>query len=202
LYILKRLKQKGRLPDVPVFVNSPMATEATTIFRDLNGDLAIPKSDFEEIFKSATFVSGIEESKRLAARTEPCIIISASGMATGGRVLHHLKNLAPDARNLILFVGFQSAGTRGEAFVHGAEHIKIHGMKIPVKAEVGLIDTLSAHADVDEILAWLKHFRHPPKRTFITHGEPLAAAALQKRIEEELHWQCEVPEYLETFELL
>ncbi len=201
LFLLKELKKSGALPDVPIYVNSPMATEATHIFRNLNGDLAITKEQFQAVFQVAKFVTTVEESKRVAAEKRPCIIISASGMATGGRVLHHLKLLAPDPKNLILFVGFQAAGTRGEALMGGADAVKIHGAKVPVRAEVKLIDTLSAHADVDEILEWLRKFQRAPKTTFITHGEPLASEALRKRIEEELHWECEVPDYLETFEL-
>ena len=122
-------------------------------------------------------------------------------MAAGGRVLHHLKTLAPDPKNLILFAGFQAAGTRGEAMIHGAEHIKIHGIDVPVLAEVASIDTLSAHADADEIMGWLKSFSKSPKMTFITHGEPLASTALRRRIDSELGWPCKVPEYLETFPL-
>lgn len=201
LFLLKELKEAGELPDVPIYVNSPMATEATHIFRDLNGDLAISQEDFQAIFNVAKFVTTVEESKRVAAEKRPSIIISASGMATGGRVLHHLKLLAPDPKNLILFVGFQAAGTRGEALMDGADAIKIHGGNVPVRAEVKLIDTLSAHADADEILEWLRKFQRSPKMTFITHGEPLASEALRKRIEEELHWECEVPDYLETFQL-
>ncbi len=207
LFLLNELRKEGEIPDIPIYVNSPMATEATQIFHDLNGDLAISKDQFRELFDIAKFVTTVQESKRVAATKEPCIIISASGMATGGRVLHHLKFLAPNPKNLILFVGFQAAGTRGEAIVNASRDrddrtIKIHGMKVPVKAEVKLIDTLSAHADSDELMDWLKKFSRPPKMTFITHGEPLAAEALRKRIEEELHWQVEVPDYLETFELI
>jgi metallo-beta-lactamase family protein len=201
LFLLKELKEAGELPDVPIYVNSPMATEATRIFRDLNGDLAITREEFQAVFDIAKFVTTVEESKRVAADRRPSIIISASGMATGGRVLHHLKLLVPDPKNLILFVGFQAAGTRGEALMDGADEVKIHGEKVPVRAEVKLIDTLSAHADADEILGWLRQFHRPPKMTFITHGEPLASEALRKRIEEELHWECEVPDYLETFDL-
>jgi metallo-beta-lactamase family protein len=114
------------------------------------------------------------------------IIVAASGMATGGRVVHHLRAFAPDPRNTILFSGFQAGGTRGAAILAGAESVKIHGAYVPVRAEVGLIDNLSAHADCDEILAWLKRFERPPRETFVTHGEPAAADALRHRIEEEL----------------
>jgi metallo-beta-lactamase family protein len=126
------------------------------------------------------------------------IIISASGMATGGRVVHHLKAFAPDPRNLILFAGFQAAGTRGATLAGGAQSVKIHGEYVPVRAEVVCLDSLSAHADYAEILDWLGGFEQPPARTFVTHGEPAAADELRRRIEETLGWRCEVPEYRET----
>ncbi len=125
------------------------------------------------------------------------IILAASGMATGGRVVHHLRAFAPDARNTILFTGFQAGGTRGASIVQGAELIKIHGQYIPVRAEVRQLENLSAHADADEILTWLRGFGHPPRRTFITHGEPDAAEGLRRRIEQELQWPCVIPEYLQ-----
>ena len=124
------------------------------------------------------------------------IIVSASGMATGGRVLHHLAAFAPDPRNLILFAGFQAAGTRGAALAAGAESVKIHGEYVPIRAEVRNLDSLSAHADYTEVLGWLGGFARPPKRTFITHGEPAAADELRRRISETLGWPCVVPEYL------
>jgi metallo-beta-lactamase family protein len=125
------------------------------------------------------------------------IIVSASGMATGGRVLHHLQAFAPDPRNLILFAGFQAAGTRGAALVEGADSIKIHGEYVPVRAEVCNLDCLSAHADYSEILGWLRGFARAPLRTFITHGEPAASDEMRRRIAESLGWECVVPEYLE-----
>jgi metallo-beta-lactamase family protein len=129
------------------------------------------------------------------------LIIAASGMATGGRVIHHLKSFAPDHRNTILFTGFQAGGTRGAAMMAGAPTIRIHGQDIPVRAEVAMLDNLSAHADAAEIVDWMKHFTKTPKRTFITHGEPAAADAMRVRIERELHWECHVPDYLESVEL-
>jgi metallo-beta-lactamase family protein len=122
-------------------------------------------------------------------------------MATGGRVLHHLKRFAPDPRSTVLFAGFQAAGTRGEAMLAGADKIKIHGQYVPIKAEVQLLNTLSAHADADEILVWLRCFEKAPKITFITHGEPIAADALRHRIEEELGWNCVVPDYRDKVDL-
>jgi len=201
LYLIGQLKKSKEIPDVPVYLNSPMAIRATRLYGNFVGEHALTSEESEELCGTARFVTTVEESKHLNTLTEPAIIISASGMATGGRVLHHLKFLAPDPKNLILFVGFQAAGTRGEAMVHGADHVKIHGTMVPIRAEVRSIDTLSAHADADEIMAWLKNFSKAPKMTFITHGESLASEALRKRIQEELHWSCTVPDYLETFEL-
>jgi metallo-beta-lactamase family protein len=131
----------------------------------------------------------------------PKIIISASGMATGGRVVHHLKYYAPDRKNTVLFAGFQAGGTRGAAMTAGAESVKIHGQYVPVHAEIANLDMLSAHADAGELLGWLRNFETSPKTTFITHGEPDAADALRRRIEEELRWNCSVPQYRDGVEL-
>lgn len=151
----------------------------------------------------ARLVHTPEESEALDhSNVMPKVIISASGMATGGRVLHHLEHYAPDPRNTILFVGFQAGGTRGASMVSGAESVKIHGAYVPIRASVEDLHTLSAHADADEILAWLGHFKRPPKRTFITHGEPDASDALRRRIAEQLGWECAVPEFREEVSLL
>jgi metallo-beta-lactamase family protein len=143
----------------------------------------------------------LEESKQLNGRHGHMVILAASGMATGGRVVHHLKAFAPDARNTILFAGFQAAGTRGATIVAGAESVKIHGEYVPIRAEVAALSNLSGHADYTEILRWLEGFEAPPKRTFITHGEPVAADTLRRRIAEQKGWPCIVPEYLESFDL-
>lgn len=201
LYLISQLKATYEIPDVPVYLNSPMAIRATRLFCDFVGEHALTPEECEKMSKTAKYITSVEESKHLNEQTEPSIIISASGMATGGRVLHHLKSLAPDPKNLILFAGFQAAGTRGEAMIHGTEAVKIHGVMVPVHAEVACLDTLSAHADASEILSWLKTFNHAPERVFITHGEPLACEALRKKIEEELKWPCTVPMYLESYEL-
>ena len=126
------------------------------------------------------------------------VIIAGSGMATGGRVLHHLKRFAPDARNTILFAGFQAGGTRGDAMVRGATEIKLHGAYVPVRAEVRNLDQISAHADAAQLVAWLSAFREPPRRIFLTHGEPRAADALRRRIAETLGWSAEIPDYLQA----
>ena len=140
-----------------------------------------------------TYVRTPDESRALNVNPMPKVIISASGMATGGRVLHHLKFCAPDRRNTILFAGYQAGGTRGDAMIAGAKRIKIHGTYYPVEAEVRNLTMLSSHADRDEILHWLRGFAEPPGKVFIVHGEPAASEALRVAIGDELGWDCEVP---------
>jgi metallo-beta-lactamase family protein len=201
LFHLYRLKAQGRIPDLPVYLDSPMAMDATEIFAAHASDHRISAPEVRSVFAMPHYVRSIEESKQLDRSGTPKVIISASGMATGGRVLHHLETYAPEARNLILFAGFQAGGTRGAAMIQGAETIKIHGRYIAVRAEVKNLDMLSAHADADEILHWLRGFRTPPKMTFITHGEAAAADALRRRISDDLGWPCTVPEYRDRIEL-
>jgi poly(hydroxyalkanoate) polymerase-like protein/RNA-metabolizing metallo-beta-lactamase/beta-casp domain-containing protein len=143
-------------------------------------------------------VHAVQESRALDESDWPMVIVAGSGMATGGRVLHHLKRFAPDARNTILFAGFQAGGTRGADMVEGAGSIKIHGEYVPVRAEVRNLESLSAHADYGELLDWLGHFQRPPGRIFLTHGEPDSAEALRKHIAQRFGWASEVPDYLET----
>jgi metallo-beta-lactamase family protein len=151
--------------------------------------------------RTAKIINTVEESKALNRRSGPMIIIAGSGMATGGRVTHHLAAFAPDAKNTILFTGHQAGGTRGARMIAGETAIKIHGEMVPVRAEVDIINNLSAHADGNEIIAWLRGFEQAPRRVFVTHGEPGPADALRQRIENELHWTCEVPDYLEKVAL-
>ncbi len=192
LYHLYRLKSTGRIPDLPVFLDSPMAVNASKIFCDHLGAHRLTPDQCHALCNVAKYVNGVEESKALDRDPMPKVILAASGMATGGRVLHHLKVFAPVARNTILFAGFQAAGTRGAAMVAGAPTIKIHGEQIPIRAEVANLSMLSAHADREEILAWLSRLEKPPRRIFVTHGEPAAAAALQHDIEHKLGWDCRV----------
>ena len=201
LHLLRQLKDKKAIGDIPIFLDSPMAIDASDIFCYLSADHKLSESVARSACGVARYVRDAEESKALDGNAMPKVIISASGMATGGRVLHHLKYIAPDPRHTILFAGFQAGGTRGAAMTAGAESVKIHGEYVPVRAEVLNLQMLSAHADSDELLRWLGHFRVPPKRTFITHGEPSAADALRHRIEEDLKWVCEVPDYLERADL-
>jgi metallo-beta-lactamase family protein len=201
LHYLARLKQRKAIPDVPVYLNSPMAIDATRIYHNHRAEHRLSPDECAAACTVSTMVNNAEESKALNNRGGPMIIISAAGMATGGRVLHHLKAYAPDARNMVIFPGYQAAGTRGAAMITGAEAVKIHGAYVPVRAEIIAMDSLSAHADYTEILAWLGHFKHPPRNTFITHGEPAAADELRRRITETLHWPCMIPNYLNAVAL-
>jgi metallo-beta-lactamase family protein len=201
LIYLHQLKRAKRIPDVPVFLDSPMAIDASEIFSRHDIYHRMSEAEIRAAFAVARCTVTREESKALDADGRPKVVISASGMATGGRVLHHLKSYAPDARNTIAFVGFQAGGTRGAALTSGAELIKIHGQYIPVRARVVNLEMLSAHADASEILGWLRGFQTPPRMTFITHGEPAASDVLRHRIEEELRWACTVPEYRDEVEL-
>lgn len=201
LYLIHLLKAANEIPDIPVFLNSPMAAEATDLYCDHRGEHRLTPDQCRAMCRAAQVVNSVEESKRINGLKDPMILISASGMATGGRVLHHLKAFVSDERNMILFVGFQAGGTRGEAMVNGAKAVKIHGAYIPVRAEVATLENLSGHADADEIMTWLGHFERPPREAYITHGEPAAADALRHRIEEMLGWRCRIPDYLQNVAL-
>jgi len=197
LYHLHRLKAAGRIPDIPVVLDSPMAIDATEIFCRHIKDHRLDANACARVFGAVRYTRTVDESKSLMQNhiNMPMIIISASGMATGGRILHHLRHLASDHRNAILFAGFQAGGTRGAAMTSGAKSVKIFGEYVAIRAEVANLHMLSAHADADEIMGWLQGFESPPRQTFVTHGEPSSADALRHRIEETLGWSCMVPEY-------
>ena len=201
LYHLWTLKQRGEIALVPIYVDSPMATNATNLLCAHMDDHRLPPDVCKEACDIATYVRDTDGSKVLSANPMPKVIISASGMATGGRVLHHIKAFGPDPANTILFSGFQAAGTRGRALVDGARQVKIHGQWIDIRAEVADLPMLSAHADANEIMRWLSNFERPPRQTFIVHGEPAASEALRQRIAAELGWTCSVPRMGESLDL-
>ena len=201
MYSMHLLKQRGVIQHIPAYLDSPMAIDATRIYHAHRGEHRLTREQCEAMCRAATIVNSPDESKALSARRGPMIIISASGMATGGRVVHHLKSFAPDYRNTILFAGYQAGGTRGAAMLRGATSVRIHGTEVPVRAEVTSIDGYSAHADAGEILDWLRGFGAAAATTFVTHGEPAAADAMRARIDHELGWPCEVPDYLQTVDL-
>ena len=230
LYWVKRLEDEKRIPVLPVFVDSPMAAAALARYTERVHELdpemhpeqrddkaphddAAPHSAEvrrriarEErevcVFCTERFrvIKSTEESKQLTASKTPSIVISASGMAEGGRVLHHLKAALPNAQNTVLFAGYQGAGTRGRRLVDGEKTVKIHGEWVPVAAAIERIDSMSAHADANEIMRWLGGFKTAPKQTFIVHGEPVAQDTLAARIQKELGWTARAPQHAETVE--
>ncbi len=201
IYHLWQLRQAGRLAGVPVYLDSPMATSASELMRDYPDDHKLDSADYEAASRAVTYVRDVEESKALTASVYPKVIISASGMATGGRVLHHIAAFAPDHRNTLLFSGYQAAGTRGRKLLEGASEVKMHGQWVPVRAEVLELPSLSAHADSDELMRWLSGFRNAPQQVFIVHGEPDASEALRERIMRELEWRANVPRIGQEFSL-
>lgn len=201
LFCLWQLRQAGRLASTPIFLDSPMAMDASDLLCAHLDDHRLPPSRCRAVCGIATYTRSVEASKEITASPAPKVVISASGMATGGRVIHHLKTFAPDQRNTILFSGFQAAGTRGRAMLQGAREIKIHGQWVPVRAEVADLPALSAHADADELMRWLSGFGHAPARSFIVHGEADASEALRVRIGKDLGWNATVPRQDQAFEL-
>ncbi len=201
MYAIHLLKARGQIHKLPVYLNSPMAASATEVYLRHTPQLRLTAAEAREVVGGVQVVQTPDESRLLNARRGPMVIIAASGMATGGRVVHHLQAFAPDHRNTILLAGYQAGGTRGAALAGGAKTLRIFGQDVPVRAEVAQLDHLSAHADASEILAWLRGLARAPRCTFITHGEPAAADALRQRIERELRWPCHLPYYTETVEL-
>ncbi|KZE35951.1 MBL fold metallo-hydrolase [Chelatococcus daeguensis] len=201
LYHLWKLRSAGRLSKVPIYLDSPMAISATDLLHAHRDDHRLSPEECDAICGIATYTRDVEDSKEISASSYPKVVISASGMATGGRVLHHLKAFAPDQKNTILFSGYQAAGTRGRAMLQGAREIKIHGQWIPVLAELADLPALSAHADSNELMRWLSELRHAPARTFIVHGESDAAEALRVRIGRDLGWDATVPRQDQVFDL-
>jgi metallo-beta-lactamase family protein len=200
IYWLRRLEEESRIPVLPVYVDSPMATRALQFYADRHHELdpeTRPSTRGLAAFatRRMTMVSSPEQSKELVASGIPSIVIASSGMATGGRVLHHLEATLPDARTTVLFVGYQAAGTRGRSLVDGASSVRLKGRDVPVAARIEQLDSMSAHADAGEIQRWLSGFVRAPEMTYLVHGEPPALEALRQRIARELGWPVDVPQY-------
>lgn len=198
LYYVHQLKSNHEIPNIPVYVDSPMATNATHILSKYSQQVRLTKSQIKAVCSDATYINSVEDSKALDHQKFPMILISASGMATGGRILHHIANFAPNHKNTILFSGYQVPGTRGDRMLRHEKEIKMFGQMIPVKAEVVQLNNISAHADYDEMLQWLSRIQKPPRRVFITHGNLESAQALKGKIETALHWSCDIPAYLDS----
>jgi metallo-beta-lactamase family protein len=207
LFFIRELEEQKKIPSVPVYVDSPMAVKATEIFKKRVGDYDLEARILElngkHVFETGRiqFLKDAEQSKALHSIPGRAIIISASGMADGGRILHHLEHRLPDQKNTVLFIGYQAEGTRGRSILEGKPLVKIHGMEIPVRAHIENISGFSAHADYQETLAWLMGFNRPPLKTFIVHGEPDASASLAEKIRTKLGWNAVIPKLNESFTL-
>jgi metallo-beta-lactamase family protein len=193
LYWLFKLEDEGRLDRLPVYVDSPMAIKGLGLYQARRDELDFELVAMRRMLSRFTSVDSARDSKALVENDAPAVIIASSGMATGGRVVHHLLAGLPDPRNTVLLVGFQAAGTRGRHMVDGAKHVKIFGQYVPVHARIEKIDGMSSHADAGEIVRWLRTFPRSPKVTYLVHGEPVAQGALKARIEKELGWNVEIP---------
>lgn len=201
LYCLYQLQQKKVIPDIPIFLDSPMAINVTNLYCSFKDEHKLLTQVCREAFGIATYTSKVQESKKIDSIDNSAIIIAGSGMADGGRVLNHFKHFISNAKNTVLFVGFQAMGTPGRELIDGVSELKIDGKLYPVRATIKSIDIFSAHADYYEVLDWLGYFKEAPKKIFITHGEIEAAQALQKKIEERFGWSVVIPTYLESFTL-
>ncbi len=201
LYCFHEIFRRRLAKPVDVYVDSPMATDVTELFMRSTDHHRLTPDECSDVCSVARYTRSPVESRKLSERKEPAVIISASGMASGGRVLHHIKAFGPDARNTIVFPGFQAPGTRGDALVHGARRVKIHGRQVPIEAEVVQLDIFSAHADQAGLLEWVGAAEKPPRRVFVTHGEPVAADVLRREIKDTLGFDASVPEYRDTVDL-
>ena len=199
LHSLQTLRAAEEIPrDMPVYLDSPMAIQATALYQRHRRLLRLNSREAGALTDGVTMVTTPQQSEKLTRARYPCVIISASGMATGGRVLHHLKAMAPNPKNHIAFAGFQVAGTRGAKLVAGASEVKIHGEYVAVKAEVSQLEGFSGHADANGLMAWMRAFDAAPRQVFVVHGEAEAADTLRLRIKDELGWTVHVPEHLAT----
>ena len=207
LYYFRVLQDQGRMPRIPVYIDSPMAVSVTRVYASANEDLdeemlasvAAGKSELEP--EGVVLVRDRELSKALNAQKGPLVIISGSGMANGGRITHHLQQRLGNPSTTVLFTGYQAEGTLGRRLIEGAQMVHIHGVEVDVRARIEKVNALSAHADQAEMMRWLSGFKKAPKQTFIVHGEPTGQAALQKKIEEDLGWNTVIPTQGDEFSL-
>ena len=193
--------QQDIIPKIPIFLDSPMAINATDLYCTFNDEHKLSPGMCTNVFDIATYTRSVQESKKIDMVKGSAIIIAGSGMANGGRVLEHFKHFISDNRNTVLFVGFQAKGTIGRALVEGTKEIEIHDKSYKVNADIEILNSLSAHADYKEILEWLAHFKNDPKKVFVTHGEEGSALFLKNKIEQRFGWMVIVPKYKESFEL-
>ena len=198
---LSRLHDRQEIPAVPIFLNSPMAVDVTAIYRRHPDEHRLDPAELARMYSLATEIHSVEDSKLLNLRDGPMVIVSASGMLTGGRILHHVRAFGPDPHNAIVLTGFQAGGTRGATLAAGERSLRIFGEDVPIRAEVVQMSSMSAHADAEALLRWMGRVGEPPDSVYVTHGEPSAADTLRVRIAHELGWRARVPEHLERVEL-
>lgn len=207
VFMLKDLMESGQVPRVPVFCDSPLAIKAVEIFlkhseeysdetKQLIGRCGSPLK-----WQGFTFAQTAEESKKINESRSPCIIVSSSGMATGGRILHHLAQRLPDPKNTVIFIGFQAPGTRGFTIKSGGKEVKIFGAMVPIRAQVAAFEQFSDHADTPELLEWLHTFKSKPKATYLVHGEPDASSQLRAAMTKDLGWNVQVAQWMEKVEV-
>jgi metallo-beta-lactamase family protein len=194
LHVVTELVHERRIPELPIFLDSPMAIDATGLFFEHADEHRLTPEQCRRIGERVQYTRTPEESRAIDERSGPMIVISASGMATGGRVLHHLRRFLPEKQNCVLFAGYQSSGTRGRSLVDRADEIKIHGQYVPVRARVAQVECLSSHADYAELLDWLAAADLSPRHVFVTHGEPAAADAFRRRLRDRFGWDATVPD--------
>lgn len=194
LHVIASLKARDAIPDVPVFLNSPMAVDTTALYRRFAKGHRLNDAELRAMASVARMVRSEAESRELSSLRGPAVIISASGMATGGRVLHHIRQHGPDERSTIVLVGYQAPGTRGADLQAGRRSLRMFGQDIVIRAEVASLDGLSAHADADDLLRWVRTLPRPPKKVFLVHGEAPAAEAFAQRLQAELGWRAEIPQ--------
>jgi metallo-beta-lactamase family protein len=200
LHAVANLKASDQIPrSLPIFLDSPMAINATDMLSAHPEDHRLAPWQVRALENVATMVRTPEQSKALGRHQGPMVILAASGMATGGRVLHHLGLYLKDHRNMVILTGFQAGGTRGARLAAGEKTLRLHGQDVPVHAEVVQLNSASAHADANELVQWLGQMPSPPDQVYVVHGEPAASDALRSRIEHELGWRAVVPEHLSTW---
>ena len=207
IFMLKEMMESGQIPRVPVYCDSPMAIKAVEIYMKHSEEYTPQAADLIKKYGSPvtwpgyTFAQTAEDSKKINDSKFPSIIISSSGMVTGGRILHHLAQRLPDPKNLVIFIGFQAPGTRGAIIKGGASEVKIFGEFIPIRAQIAALEQFSDHADPPEMLEWLRTFANQPGVTYLVHGEPVASSQLRDRMKQELGWNVQVAEYMERVEV-
>jgi metallo-beta-lactamase family protein len=202
LYLLMQLRNEGAIPNVPIYLDSPMAIDVTDLYGRFCGEHRLSRQVCAAMFKAVNYVRDQSESRQLSANTSPKVIVAGAGMLTGGRILHHLRSFGGDHRNTIVIAGYQAPGTRGAILLSGADRLRIFGEDVRIRCRVENIEEVSAHADYEEIAAWLAHFEQPPTAVFVTHGEPAAADHMRQIIERRLGWNVLVPDLGQEFPLL